>query len=292
MNSKIPVFLHVPRSGGTYLTNKIKSKFRLFLNRFCKKAPRIFEESFDTRFVLYKGKKLIVKTINVLEKNRTILSIFCTNRYSEFVDEEYETWSMSELEEKVGDLDIFSIMLEPRGISIQMLLLDKIKKEISNDFAIYAAIRQPEDRLISLFHYLTSENSAHEPTHKMFKSKTLEEFILHEADEASGSWLSSQISFPAEISDDIYINRVVPYLRKMKIFKLENIDSMLEEAFFDHYGLKEFHETSYLVMSEMNNNNKNFSDNYMNKNFELSDEAKKRIENITRFDKSIYDLAL
>lgn len=288
---KIPVFIHTPRSGGTYLTNRIKGFFRLYLNSFFKNNPFIYKDNGDVRFIIYRNKKLIIKTISVKKNNKTILNVFCLDRYSQN-ENEYEDMSLDCFFEKMEELDIFCIVLETNFIKKKFNILKKIGRILCVDFSFWAAIREPEERLASLFYYLKSDMSSHEPTHQMFKSENFEDFIdSSEASENEGSLLASEICHPDKISDDSYENQVIPFLKKINIFKISNIDYMLKMAFLKRYGIEDDPSIYSDVFDSFNKSNKNISADYINRNFNLSIAGENKLKTITRFDKRIFELA-
>jgi hypothetical protein len=288
---KIPVFIHIPRSGGTYLKNKVKGFFRLYLNSFYKNNPFIYKDTGDARFIIYRNEKLIIKTISVKKNNKTILNVFCLDRYSKN-ETEYEDMSLDCFFERMKELDIFSMVLEANSIKSKFNILKKINRILCVDFSFYAAIRDPEERLVSLFYYLKSDTSSHEPTHQIFKSESFEDFVdSSEASESEGSLLSYEICHPDKISDENYENKVIPFLKKINLFKISNIDYMLKIAFLNRYNIKDDPSMYSDIFDSFNKRNKNISDDYIDKNFNLSTASKNKLKIINQFDRRIFELA-
>lgn len=289
---KIPVFFHIPRSGGTYLSNQIRGFFRLYLARFCKTNPVVFTESRDSRYIFYKDQKIIAKMISVVRKSETVLTVFCLDRYSQN-DQEYEKWEERTFLDRVQELDLFAIIVEPRQIRRNRSnLLKKISKKLSAELDFYAAIREPSERLESLFFYLKSDISSHEPTHKAYKADSFEQFIINEASEETGSWFSSQICWPNSISDNLFYKEVKVFLKKVKLFKLKNINTMISIAFLQNYGITGDADIYSETFDCFNLSNKNLENCYLEKNnSKMSEDAKLKLKKITKYDLEIFNAA-
>lgn len=314
MNNKVPVFIHIPRSAGTYIYNANKISLRFFLDKICDFSPSIFTKSNDFRFIYRFGKKFPCMEINIQEEGKTIFTVFCTETsynysdYSNFVNK-YNQYKLNEddlynidvlnidaLDILNKDIDIFSIIIQPRGIKYlkEDLFEGFFDKEIN--FKFYLPIRDPIQRLKSLFFYLKSQKSAHEPTHNIYKSKTFEEFVLKEAPD---NWIikqfMSQTKEDEKTTEDDFIQ--VSNLLEGKnflIYEIKNVDNMLDIAFrkYNFSFIRDITDLFKRFLFKFNKNNKNewkyefkTSDAYFEKIY------KDRLSEITKYEYKLYKLA-
>ena len=98
----IPAFVHIPKSGGTYIYNSIRAAARFFLYKVCDLDSLNFSNSDDFRFIYRHGKKFPVREINIQEDKKTIFTIFSTDRVPNLV----EKYNLIELDEYVYYLDL------------------------------------------------------------------------------------------------------------------------------------------------------------------------------------------
>ncbi len=288
MNKAIPVFVHVPKNGGTYIYNSIRAAARFFFKRICELDPSNFSDSDDFRFIYRHNKKFPLREINIQEQDRTIFTIFSTDKienflekYSFFETDEYVCYfdlSDDRIKNIIRDSNVFAAVAQPRGLKY-------LKYEIfenffclsdENIFTFYFPIRDPVERLKSLFFYLKSENSKHEPTHGTYSSSTFEEFIINEAPD---NWIVRE--FCNEKNDEIpfseenfaeflsLINR-----KNFLFYSIDEIDKMIDKA-FKIYGfsfIKDIPKNLKEILTKYNSNNKN---NWSYEKIELAEDIKK-----------------
>lgn len=273
MTKSIPVFIHVPKNGGTYIYNSIKTAARHFLVRMCHLDPYSFSDSGDFRFVYYRGEKFPIREVNIQEGGKTVFTIFSTDKITNFSEKYnlaepdgyayYLDLSDDKVKNILSDSDVFAAMIQPRGLKY-------LKYEIFENlfcpdeeiiFTFYFPLRDPIERLKSLFFYLKSENSTHESTHGMYNSITFEDFII---DEAPDNWITKQLCGIRSDDDPILEKNFSDACRLINkknflFFSINEIDRMIDMA-FKRYGfsfMKDVQKNLKDFLTKFNSNNKN-----------------------------------
>lgn len=306
MDIKIPTFIHFPRSGGTYVYNSNKIAFRFFLEKLCLYSSN-FSTSNDFRFIYRDGKELPFREINIKKNYKNILTIFFIQKtFDSFVEKyklEFSGDFIYNLDYKdkrikgiIKDIDIFSAIVQPWGVRY---LNNNFFEEIFDNklsFKFYLPIREPIERLKSLFFYLKSKNSAHEDSHGIYKSETFEEFII---DEAPDNWITRQLSGSFE-KENLNLNDLNEAIKNLKekevlIFNVKDIDKMLNFA-FKKYGfsfIKDIPDSLKNFLVKFNNNNKNeWNHQYRVLDVEFEKKYNEKLNQITKYEQEIFKLAI
>ena len=291
MNKAIPVFVHVPKNGGTYIYNSIRAAARFFLKKICELDPSNFSDSDDFRFIYRHDKKFPLREINIQEDGKVVFTIFSTDKIENFLEKNnfvetdesiyYIDLSDDRIKNIISDSDIFAAIVQPRGIK-------HLKYEVfenffclsdKNIFTFYFPLRDPVERLKSLFFYLKSENSRHEPTHGMYKSSTFEEFIINEAPD---NWIvrefSNEKNDEIPFSEEKFAEFLSSINRKAFLFySIDEIDKMIDKA-FKIYGfsfIKDVPKSLKEMLVKYNSNNKNNWSYEKNESTESTEDIKK-----------------
>lgn len=307
MKENIPVFIHVPKNGGTYIYNSIKSAGRFFLGRMCCLDPSSFSDGGDFRFVYYCDNKFPLREINIQEDGKTIFTIFSTDRVVDFAKKnnlsefDESVYYLDLLDERIKNIiscsDIFTAIIQPRGL--KYLKSDVFENFFyANDeivFKFYFPLRDPVERLKSLFFYLKSENSKHEPTHAIYKSNTFEDFIINEAPD---NWIVSQLckseSESQQVTQDDFLeaSRLIDK-KNFLFFDVREIDKMID-ASFRKYGfsfIQDVPEFLKTFLSKFNSNNRN---NWLHEASALDKEETelyaKKLNQKTKYEYELYKL--
>ena len=185
------------------------------------------------------------------------------------------------------------MMIQPRGIKylnqeiFENLFANKI------NFKFYMPIRDPIERLKSLFFYLKSEKSNHEPTHGIYKSKTFEDFILKEAPD---NWLVSNLSDKKNKSKKICqidFDKAIELIKRKNflIFFIQDLEKMLDFAFkkYQFSFTKDIPNSFKDFLLKFNKNNKNKWE-YEPSNLALDKKFKKKLNQITKYEYMLYEL--
>ena len=234
MNNNIPCFLHIPRSGGTYLLYKSSEFLRLYgLKNNWKSKPNW---NLDIRlvFVTFSGKTIftaiVYDDLQSYKTNKNFQPIY--GPYSDII--EYKYFLEACKEEK---LLISSIAIESDGAHlISSNFFTNFLNSIGLKPIYYSTLREPYDRAISLYSYINSPSSNHEPTHNLIKSKSIYDYLS--SYELEDSWLIrvlTQIPDNQEINEEIFQN-ACKILDRFIIMDISKIDELIHEVFSKKYS--------------------------------------------------------
>lgn len=194
-DNKIPVFYHIPKCGGTYVLTK------------CATIIRENKQPMGSLMVTAPNKKEIMCRcyIKNLFPNKTI-------SYEEGCLQNY-----------IDNNDIVFMIIESEGIQYRKQIL----KNISN-ISEFMIIRQPLQRLYSLYRYLSCDASSHEISQIDIEDKTFTQYI--ENKNYGTNWIAKQ--FTSQQNDKhILLEEVIENLRHIKIYDMNQIEVAIEQIF-------------------------------------------------------------
>jgi hypothetical protein len=145
-------------------------------------------------------------------------------------------------------------------------------------------LREPFDRCQSLYSYITSSSSNHEPTHGTIKFKTFEEYL--NSYQLEDSWLiRNLINIPdsREITEEDYYQACF-ILDQFKIKDISKTDFLINEAFIEYYNIDQS-----IIINDLSKIKKNETLNKQKICFsELNEETKMTFLRRTEFDRRLY----
>lgn len=202
--NKIPVFLHIPKNAGTYVLGVTMSVFRYYGISKGWRNENNWQLNF--RRILLQKDGIQIATLFVYDPKK----IRSTNiKFKPFPDNEY--CNVVELNDfceefKRGQLTLFSIIIEDNGAEhIKDGLFNELCSIQANSTPFYYTIlRNPYERALSLYSYITSPASFHEPTHYKIISKTFEAYI--KSYQLEDSWVIRKLN---KIPDDNVITEEI-----------------------------------------------------------------------------------
>ena len=250
MRSKIPTFFHIPKNGGTY--NLHVNQYLLveyFFQHFIpSKDFRKFKIS-DTSKNSLSCRRLLIDI-----PNGTLLTIFCY--MGEHIYRDSKNIKTHELDPHVSILSfdclldllkqdsifIFSIMIEPgyswglREHNSPLLksflaaeLICKLQQCKPDFFTVFRPI---EDRVQSIFNYLNSRSSIHEPNHGCINFESIEAYIL--SNNFESNWICKSILGKNIITEnDFYL--LSHFFDNFTIDDLKQIDDCIAVVFKNCY---------------------------------------------------------
>jgi hypothetical protein len=143
------------------------------------------------------------------------------------------------------------------------LIINKSERKHALHFSI---LRDPYKRAQSLFHYLTSDESWHEPTHDSIQAKNFEDYI--QSDEVEDSWfLRSLMDMPdSAIIEPYHLTFAHEgYLKHFRIADTSKVDDLINNVFHGSYGILQSDVEDWVLK---NNIHKNSTPNKLKIKFE------------------------
>lgn len=215
---KLPVFLHVPKNAGTYTYNV--SFWSLCNNLLNSERPWSLE--------VIKNNELSYRLICKLkDQSQDKKYIRIDEGYCRRVDIE---------DLNFNDLDVY--FLEVCDVSFNSYK-DDIYKNLPHNLRPYEflILREPYSRIESIYSYIQSARSKHEPSHDSFSGMSFEEYLNSPLLE--GGWLiRNLIGIPNEIPiTEGHFDKTCKILDEMLVSDVTNVDSNLEKIFRHCYDI-------------------------------------------------------
>jgi len=291
----IPMFFHVPKNGGSYVISKSEkftcAKRAFMLREFSldeKSMNQLFRirhytviDNFGRQIFRISGFKL---NFNQNDLNSKILKLVDNTNGNEFTIS-YENLSKDFLESII----LHKVDVLPNGFRF----VDEFVKLFNvNDFGflMYTTIRDPFERAVSLYNYINSSISSHEPNHKSLGLLTFDQYIS--SSEAEDSWLIRNL---LDLPDSEILNENV-YQLFCEIFNLfrtcevHDIDVLLDEVYkiCDDLVFSDINKVHPNLNLSKFNYNKNKNSKKTDKK-EVSELALSKFQERTFFDQKVFN---
>lgn len=241
--NKLPVFLHIPKCGGTYVLSWAMSMFRLWTQR---------QHLENERFLIsVKHNDVIILTIPACVRDFTNFIINPIDKHNIIIDLDAFLLELSKEEIK-----IFFIMIEADGFFvIENNVIESICDIVEKSPIYYMTMRDNFLRCQSLYGYLHHENSNHESSHGLIKSTTFEDYLHSE--QLEDSWLMrALIGIPdGESFSEQHFDQVCGILDSFKIKDIQDMDSLIDEMFEECYSISRRDPSSKQIILNKNETN-------------------------------------
>ena len=280
--NKIPVFLHIPKNAGTYVLGWTMTLFRYYgiANNW---EDRVEWDYNLRRIVLqYESKQIatlfIYDSYNVRDSNQNFVQ-HPTDKYCNII--ELQNF-LDELKNK--KLTLFSVIVEPDGVQhIKENLYKDICEHNKSHPLYYTILRDTYNRSESLYNYIKSSKSSHEPTHNAIKSKTFVDYL--NSYELGDSWLIRRLIniTDSEIINEEIFNKACIILDEFKIKDIKHTDELINEVFTECYNISQ---------NIVDNNDRNVFKNSTSSDTFVFDDLDEKTKNAfltrTEFDRKLY----
>jgi hypothetical protein len=234
--NKIPVFLHIPKNAGTYVLGATMSLFRHYgISKGWRNKPNW---NLNLRRILLQKEGVQIATVFAYDPEE----VRKTNKNfkSHHMDEYCNTVDIDHFKDELKNkkIKLFSIIIEARGLKfVKDDLYGKLCEQHERLPYYYTVFRNPYDRAVSMYHYITSSKSAHELTHKAITSKTFEDYI--KSDKLEDSWLIRNLNDTPEcqsITENDF-SVACSILNNFYIKDISCTDELIDDVFFNCYGI-------------------------------------------------------
>ena len=240
MSEKLPIFLHIPKNAGTYVLTVNSSLLRFFAkknswtckdcNLKCLRRVHVLDDNGKQyiTFLTYDPTDSRHNNVKITPHSQTI--------YADILNIKDLSYFLDDI--KTGKQFLFSVTIEPRGTKlIKDRFFERIAEATEREPVFYTIFRKPFDRILSLYNYINSDKSAHEPTHRAIKAETFEEYIL--SNQLEECWLIRNI---CDIPNGTGITEknfefACNVLKAFKIKDILEADSLIDEVFNECYGV-------------------------------------------------------
>lgn len=269
-NQLIPIFYHIPKNSGTYISNCLLQAARIHNKNKIQVIRVILQE----KFIL--AKLILIDNLNFLKEYDKFTSLNSAEI----------TWNLrvEDLTEDILQrLSIHSVVIEARGFrdtetSLKSLFLFLAKFNLHK----FLILREPFSREQSLYNYLTSDKSNHEHTHAAFTSSSFQEHIMSK--QLQDSWLIRNllnIQHGVNLTEDTF-NKAREVLQNFKIYDAKDTDKAVKEVILKCFNIQNF-DTQSSVSKKHDNIYKKI------KFEELSLDAQNKFKEQKLWDKKLYD---
>lgn len=165
------------------------------------------------------------------------------------------------------------------------LIINKSERKHALHFTV---LRDPYKRAQSLFHYLTSDESSHEPTHDSIQAKNFEDYI--QSHEVEDSWfLRSLMDMPdSSIIEPYHLTLAHEgYLKHFRISDTSKVDDLINNVFHGAYGILQSDVEDWVLK---NNIHKNSTPNKLKVKFEdLDPTIQQKFLDRTYWDRKLWE---
>ena len=286
MKPTIPIFFHIPKCAGTYVTGCMHSLFRQHYRNHLDA-----NEQQDNR-------QLQRLTVDI--PNHGLLTIFAftpAKYYNDAslmtkIDDYASRVSVFKLFSLVKNLEIeiFSIIIEPDFYWGDIKNLIDLRPSFDAAYALcdiansnykcFGTLRSPFQRVLSAYAYLCEESSSHEPNHKKIMCESLKGYIM--SDQLEDSWVIRSLSGKpySQALEQSDFDYVINFLKDFT-FTL-NAEDSINDVFKKSYNIN-------LKDCEFIEANRNQNPDKQNlKLNDLDQETQNKYKNVTQFDYALY----
>ena len=211
---KLPVFFHIPKNAGTYINNRCFTVMRHQANG----RPPYHIDVLKSGVICY---RLLCFCPGGLNDNYKKINNVCYQVNIEDLD--------------LNSLQLFMIRISDSGFkSYQKDIYSLLPADVQP--YEFVCLREPYDRIQSLYSYIQSAQSSKETTHMEFGEKSFIEYL--NSPQLEGSWLlRNLLNIPNEMPvTQEHFDKTCKLLDRMYVFNTDDVDRSLAKVFIDCYN--------------------------------------------------------
>ena len=281
--NKIPVFYHIPKNAGTYVSDWMLIAFRHY--------RRTYTDWLKTRTSEWDT----IKSIRIVENGFIIARVlvgdpehFCDDNPNLFIkssNNEFDTDLKSLTKEFFDNIFLFGIIVEGRGFMLKEEILNLFEKYILHEFLL---LRDSFSRTQSLYNYIKSSSSKHENTHGLIKSPNFESYIMSE--QLEDSWLIRQFAKIEDHTpiDQCHFSTTIDTLTSFKLYNIKDVDKAIRDTFLVCYNF----DIQNIILNTWDTVTKNETNEKKIKLNELSLKAQQTFNQRVYWDNKLYNTFL
>jgi len=227
----VPVFYHVPKNAGTYVTNLSLLFFRGYRR---------------TKTVWNDYKYETIKNIEIINEHGTVARLLCGDPDNECVsdkhidndplDTSHHTVSYEKNIDKtcIKKLFIFQIIIEDAGFHLAENIINSLIG--SQSYQEWIILREPFSRTVSWYSYITSDRSSHEPLHQ-YVTSSFENYI--KSPDFESNWVMRKLVGVPDSEDftEQHHKHAISRLDKFEVYDIQDVDSMVDKMFETSYSI-------------------------------------------------------
>ena len=276
--SLLPVFHHIAKNAGTYVLS--------WAQMFCRQYHISLKHNELEHWTSAKIRRALIP----LKYKRQLTVIYCT--LTDLTGDEYGVLSFDKSKDTtifekqmnfinskypqgldsstniIESLD-FIKLVQTKDILPFCVIIDPMEEgwkdaqDVINNIVNYSeresalhftVLRDPFKRALSMFNYLKSEDSSHEPTHGSLISSDFSEYL--QSDEVEDSWfLRSVINLPRNaIIEPFHMTLADQWLRHFRISDISKVDGLINNVFHGAYGVLQDHVPLDIIEQHLDRN--------------------------------------
>lgn len=269
--TKLPVYYHVPKTAGTYALSVFFGMARVYSKQHNLWNDLNIDCEIVRHILVYDNRQICVARVIALDWKKT----FCKdcNKLKPFdesgINFTCDIEALDEIIKQPNDtLQSFTLIIEPDGLRIWQRLESHF--ECKYELHRFTFLRDPLQRVLSAYNYLTSSKSSHESMHLRLKQenpiafndfhayiKSFDHdcFLIRSLLNMIGRYEKTTLH-ERQYNEDLnenHLERTKAILSKFTLVDIKDVDQCIDKVFLDCYGF-EYQNCDKTYFTNLNHN--------------------------------------